>query len=112
MRTISSLGVLVPNFILRQAQKAFGVTPPNPTPVTTTAEEEEEESRTSLDAGIPMPRPVLIYDSYSNSDFVGTLSIAFPYGRNGITGGDSRVPQMGESLGPRIPEPAIIWGFL
>ncbi|PUU76673.1 hypothetical protein B9Z19DRAFT_1087791 [Tuber borchii] len=87
-------------------RKAPGITPPNPVsvPVNTL------EGSSAIPAPeIPIPRPVLIYNDYSNTHFLGACSNTFLYNQNRITGEDGRVLQPEELLAPRRPERTLTY---
>ena len=83
---------------LQYCTEGLGITPPNPVsaPVTTI------EGSSAIPAPeIPIPRPIVIYNDYSNAYFLGACSNTFLHSQNGITGEDGRVLQPEELLAPR-----------
>ncbi|PUU77739.1 hypothetical protein B9Z19DRAFT_1085640 [Tuber borchii] len=87
-------------------KKALGITLPDSvsTAITTT-----EDSNSAPAPNISIPRPVFIYNDYSNAHFVGTYFDTFIYSHISITRVDGRALQVEESLGPRRPERAVTY---
>ncbi|KAG0134143.1 hypothetical protein HOY82DRAFT_537716 [Tuber indicum] len=100
----------IPSSVKDPAQKALGiVTLPNPSSATTTAK--GDLSPTPI-AGMPIPGPAPVHNDYSNIRPASSHSITSPYRNNVITGGDGRVRQVEEFLGPRRPDPVATRGLV
>jgi len=72
------------------------------TAVTTT-----ESSNSTPAPDVSIPRPVFIYNDYSNAHFVVTYFDTFLYSHISVTREDGRTLQVEESLVPRRPERAV-----